>query len=372
MLIKGRYKILPIARRLRADTQYTGKGITIAFIDSGFYPHPDLTEPTNRILELVDITNPEAGPEDFLRPQVLSWHGMMTSVCCAGNGYLSEGYYKGLAPDAQVVLIKVMREGGRIEDENIYRGIEWAIANKDKHNIKILNISLGGNGQEGSRGDQINSAVEQAVQAGMVVVVAVGNTGANQIKPPASAPSAITVGGLDDKNTLQQEKYDMYWSSYGATSDGLHKPEIIAPAIWIALPILPGTDQFEEAALIDLLDGTRDQKRLREILAEHYVKVRLTPEVVGMSVRCIRRALNFRREENKYIAAHYKHGDGTSFAAPIVASIVAQMLEANPDLTPKQVKRILMKTAHRLPHVPAEQQGCGVVSQRRALRMAES
>ena len=59
--------------------------------------------------------------------------------------------------------------------------------------------------------------------------------------PPASAPSVLTVGGLDDKNRLAFAGYDMYHSSYGPTIDGLQKPEVIAPGIWVAAPILPGT-----------------------------------------------------------------------------------------------------------------------------------
>ena len=65
--------------------------------------------------------------------------------------------------------------------------------------------------------------------------------------------------------------------------------------------------------------------------------------------------------DNNVISGHYKHVDGTSFAAPIVASVAAQMLEANPALTPHEVKSILMRTARRLPHVPVDQQGWGVV-----------
>jgi serine protease AprX len=71
------------------------------------------------------------------------------------------------------------------------------------------------------------------------------------------------------------------------------------------------------------------------------------------------------------ISGAYKHVDGTSFAAPIVAAIAAQMLEANPRLKPRQVKRLLIATARRLPHVDIDRQGWGVVDPEAAVRAAE-
>ena len=75
------------------------------------------------------------------------------------------------------------------------------------------------------------------------------------------------------------------------------------------------------------------------------------------------------REEN-VITSHYKYVDGTSFASPIVASIIACMLEANPELTPQQVKRILIDTAERLPSIEVDRQGWGVVAPRKAVELA--
>ena len=75
---------------------------------------------------------------------------------------------------------------------------------------------------------------------------------------PASAPSVLTVGGLDDKNRLHRAGHDIYHGSYGPTIDGLQKPEVIAPAIWLAAPILPGTPTATEARLYTLpRDGAR-------------------------------------------------------------------------------------------------------------------
>ena len=83
--------ILPTGLRLDADPRYTGKGVTICFIDSGFYPHPDLVAYKNRIKAIVDIPNGCSLRQGDVAPS--SWHGMMTSVVCAGDGYLSNGFY---------------------------------------------------------------------------------------------------------------------------------------------------------------------------------------------------------------------------------------------------------------------------------------
>jgi len=91
------FVILPTALRVDANPKYTGKGVTICFIDSGFYLHPDLVKTNNRIKKIVDITRPRTHANYFSKPHNESWHGTMTSVVCAGDGYLSNGLYKGIA-----------------------------------------------------------------------------------------------------------------------------------------------------------------------------------------------------------------------------------------------------------------------------------
>ena len=91
-----------------------------------------------------------------------------------------------------------------------------------------------------------------------------------------------------------------------------------------------------------------------------------------MSADAIRDLVAGRLRDRKIVSAHYQHVDGTSFASPIVASIVAQMLEANPDLDPAAVKEILIRTAERIEGAPAERQGHGVVDAGRAIAAARS
>jgi serine protease AprX len=103
--------VLSTPLRLDAAERFTGKGVTIAFLDSGFYPHADLIEPDNRILAYQNMNAPDGEVASLWQPDVASWHGMMTSVVAAGNGHLSNGFYRGIAPEANVVLVKARAHG---------------------------------------------------------------------------------------------------------------------------------------------------------------------------------------------------------------------------------------------------------------------
>ena len=199
------------------------------------------------------------------------------------------------------------------------------------------------------------------MRAGVLVCAAVGNAGhlpGHPVMPPASAPSVLAVGGLDDKNQLAFEGYDLYHSSYGPTVDGLQKPEVIAPSIWLAAPILPGTPTAAQAQLLHLLEHAPSWE-LRDILALHQGVDPALDAARHLEAPLIRHLVEARLRDDNVISGHYKHVDGTSFAAPIVASVAAQMLEANPSLTPHGIRRSSIRTARRLPHVPVDQPGLG-------------
>jgi serine protease AprX len=161
----------------------------------------------------------------------------------------------------------------------------------------------------------------------------------------------------------------MYRSSYGPTIDGLQKPEVIAPGIWLAAPILPRTPTAEEAELYSRLDATSDEE-LQATIAENRGIDKDLDEAAELRIPLLRQFISIKLREGNVINQHYKYVDGTSFAAPIVSSIVACMLEANPKLTPPQIKRILIETAERVPDVEVDRQGWGVVSARRAVERA--
>jgi serine protease AprX len=367
---ENRFGIIPTPQRLGADSRYHGEGITIAFLDSGFYAHPDLTQPENRILKYIDITNPKDGDRQLYKPADQSWHGMQTTVAAAGNGYLSDKRYRGIASQARLVLVKVGSKRG-IEQENIEAGLKWVLENKDKYGIRIVNISLGGDDDVPYKDSAVDLAAEALVAAGVIVVVAAGNSGCTDspnLTPPGNSPSVITVGGYDDKNTpgssgaktLCDTAPAMYCSSFGHTADGILKPELLAPAIWVPAPLMPGTKVFERAqALWAIASAPRHaiNRRAREL----WEKADL-PELICEQLPPIIRAMVERTlDRHKVIHPKYQHVDGTSFAAPIITSVVAQMLEANPKLTPEVVKHILTSTAHRVPYFPRIRQGFGIL-----------
>jgi len=364
-------QLLTTPARVHANPNFAGRGVTVAFLDSGFYPHPDLIRPKNRILCHVDATGRvPVEKQSFKKPATTSWHGLMTSAICAGNGFMSNHLYRGLAEKAQLVLVKTGNPRGRgIRDRDISRALTWVLNNHKRFNIRIINISLGGDSPTTGKFTELDELVEEAVSYEMVVVVASGNTGHRIIVPPASAPSAITVGGLNDQNHLDPRYRRMYWSSYGRGINEVRKPDIIAPAIWLAAPMLPKTRTHNAALYFWRLAHASDSE-LSKLLESNYAQTRLSKKLFGSSLSESRLAIQEYMNEQKFIHPHYQHVDGTSMATPIVSGVVAQMLEANPSLKPAQVKEILMTTADPLNDAPAERQGGGTINAGRAVAAA--
>src|SRR6266478_8873418 len=319
--------VLPTPLRMDADERFTGCGVTVAFLDSGFYAHPDLTTPSNRILAYHSIFSEEGDKTSLETNDVASWHGMMTSVVAAGNGELGGGFYRGIASDANVVLVKIGRTG-RITEDQIRRGLEWVLAHHREHQIRVVNISAGGDFEESYLTNSLAQTVERCVGEGLTIVCAVGNAGhvpGHPVLPPASAPSCIAVGGLDDQNSTDRARRGMYRSSYGPTIDGLQKPEVIAPGIWVAAPILPGTKAAAQAELLSRLSAAPDAE-LRRLVEAHPGVDPVLDAAAALPPPLLRQLVVAKLRDNNVISGAYKHVDGTSFAAPIVAGVAAQML----------------------------------------------
>jgi len=359
--------ILPTPIRVKTNPKYSGKGVTICFIDSGFYLHPDLVKNKDRIKKIVDITNPKRTGKYFSQPHSESWHGTMTSVVCAGDGCLSNGLYKGIASDASLVLLKVMNDERKITTENITKALQWVKKNHVTFDIRIINMSLGDDATGVWANSEVDLLAEQLIEKGITIVAAAGNDDKASIKPPANAPNVIAVGGWDDNNCLNGDNNKLYHSSFGRTDDELYKPELIANAIWVAAPILPGTTEQKTAqALFELHQAINDE--LPEIFSKLYDRAGIDyNEDSNYDITIIRQKITDRIQKCKCISPHYMHVDGTSFAAPIVTSIIAQLLEINPHLTPAQIRIILFSTAKRLPGLPAEQQGYGIIHPGKAI-----
>lgn len=342
---------LPTPLRLHADPRYSGRGVTIALVDSGFYPHFDLTLPHNRIRAWVDAGRDPVQAHYYSAgdsPQwpgwnsgsSWQWHGLMTSVVAAGNGYLSYGLYRGLASEADLVLIQARDENGAISNETIGRALRWLAEHGPALGVRVVNLSVAGDVTYPLNENPVDQAVAALVEMGMVVVAAAGNDGVRRLAPPATAPQALTIGGIDDHSLFGHAAVTLWHSNYGESSSGASKPELVAPSIWVAAPILPGSKTAQEAE--ELFERRRAGDR------------RLEEQIKDM----------------KLITIHYQHVDGTSFAAPIVASAVACLLEANPKLTPALAGQILRATAYHIPGVPAERQGGGVLEAGRAVAAA--
>lgn len=378
---------MPTPLRVDAHPQYTGQGVTLAFLDSGFYPHPDLTNPKtgksrNRILCYADATGSEVAenllfdqrkfhrrPEVFFRPHWTSWHGTMTASVAAGSGRKSGNLYRGIASQARLVLVKTGNPSGRgISEADIQRALEWVIKNKERFDIRVVNISLGGDHPSIDRLSELDQVVEQAVAAGLVVVAAAGNSGEERLLPPASAPSAITVGGYDDRNSHDRHVWRMYHSSYGHSPNGARKPEILAPAIWLAAPMVPHTQVHRQGMWLWQVD--RVLKWVKKRLTSQTIRPIETVNKTSARISDYHRDVRSKMNKEKYIHPHYQHVDGTSMSAPIVTAVIAQMLEANPALTPLQVKRLLMISATQAPGLPFERRGAGLINSRRTVAAA--
>jgi serine protease AprX len=361
-----RPQVQSISSRLDHDPDVSGRGVVIGFVDSGFYPHPDLMHPVRRIKAYADATTDHPKGPEFFQPQPWTWHGTMTACCAAGNGYVSGGHYRGLAPEAEVVLIKASVDGGRILGQHVAHAIRFPLRHPHL-GIRVLNVSLGTRTDDPHAGDVL-AAVREVVAAGITVICAAGNAWGRAPTPPASSADAITVGGgVNDRGTRSKgDDGSLYPSSHGVVS-GVSKPDLLAPAIWVPAPMLPGTLTAREAQpLFQLLSV------LEEVTVEHgFSETRQggTPEE-RESVKALLEAVHARILRAKYLSPEYQHVDGTSFASPITAAVAAQMLEVCPTLQPHDVRRGLLETAQPVASVEAHVQGAGLLRPREAVAWA--
>jgi serine protease AprX len=268
----------------------------------------------------------------------------MTAVTAAGNGWQSRGLYKGLASEADVVLVQVRNRRGHITNAGIVRALNWLLANGPAMGVRVVNLSVAGEPVWPLAKNPVDQAVAALVEAGMIVVAAVGNDGHRKLIPPATAPEALTIGGLDDQNTFDHSHEKLWQSSYGLGSDDLPKPELVAPSIWLAAPLLPDSEIAREASLLF------NQRDSRFVNHNDQIESRIA--------------------ELKLVTPHYQHVEGTSFAAPLVASVVGCMLQANPALTPSQVRGLLLAAARPVPGAPRHQQGAGALDAGQAVALA--
>ncbi|GLZ77890.1 serine protease [Actinorhabdospora filicis] len=269
---------------------YTGKGVTVAVLDSGYDPtHPDLA---GHVTAAKDFTGTS--------PEAIDGHGHGTHVAStvAGSGAASGGKYKGVAPDAKLLIAKVCSNAGECADSDIIAGLQWAAEN----GASVVNLSLGGNPTDGT--DPLSTAVNEITErTGMLVVVASGNFGCREcVGNPGSADKALTVGSVTKQDTLSD------FSSQGPrVGDGALKPDLAAPGTAITAARAKGTAMG-------------------------------TPVGDG-----------------------YTTADGTSMASPHVAGAAALLKQVHPDWTAARLKAALMSSAKGLTDLDVFQQGAGRV-----------
>jgi serine protease AprX len=296
---------------------YTGKGVGLAVIDSGIHPLQDFDD---RIVKFVDMTKGKEEPYDPYG------HGTYVTGIAAGSGAASSGLYRGVAPGADIISLRITTVAEAI------KAIQWATENKDEYNIRVMNLSLGDYPIESYKDCPWSQAAEKAWDAGIVVVAAAGNEGPERgsINTPGINPKIITVGYMDDKNTPDfSDDTIPEGTSRGPTiPDGLQKPDVVAPGVGIHGPIPPNS-KMEEL------------NRLAGIDIPNYDTS--SPE--------------------SNLSTKYSVSTGSSASTPLVAGLAAVLFEANPNLSPDDIKDIIKSTAiDYIPGATPEQQGSGVIS----------
>ncbi|MBV9760002.1 MAG: S8 family peptidase [Acidobacteriaceae bacterium] len=319
------------------SSSYTGTGIGVAVIDSGISSQvQDLgnangqTDPAHsRVVYaenfLVPATNPD-GSRNNAHYQTNDGYGHGTHVAgiIGGNGFLSSGpssltTFKGIAPTVNLIDLQALDANGDGSDSTVIAAIEEAIDLKSKYNIRVINLSLGRPVYESFALDPLCQAAEQAWKAGIVVVVAAGNDGRDNsfnnngygtIDAPGNDPYVITVGAMNAKFTpFQGDDVITTYTSRGPTMiDHIVKPDLVAPGNHVS----------------SLLDNTG-------YLSKTYPQNVVNPLV------------------------YLSHGggqsylvlNGTSMATGVVSGAAADLLSANPSLTPDQVKAVLMLSANK-------------------------
>jgi serine protease AprX len=282
----------------------TGSGVGVAVIDTGIAGDlPDFStssrDSTSRVVASV-ATNPYAKNEGDSYG-----HGTHVAGIIAGNGMNRpardslHGDYAGIAPDADLVNVKIADENGSATVLDAIYGLQFIIDKKDDYNIRVANLSFESASTDSYKIDPLDAAAEAAWFNGIVVVAAAGNRGSasDAVKhAPGNDPYVITVGAADDHGTdTIGDDNVASWSSRGKTQDGYAKPDVVAPGARIVSTLAPDSD------------------------------------FASLCPTCI-------------IGGQYIRASGTSMAAPVVAGAVADLLEAHPSWTPNQVKGVIMAT----------------------------
>lgn len=305
-----------------------GTGIGVAVIDSGIYSTPDLMyfnttthQFASRIVYSQNFVNGSSDADDQYG------HGTHVAGIIAGAGWASAGplfshQFKGVAPNVNLINLRVLDQNGQGTDSAVIAAIEKAIELKSQFNIRVINLSLGRQIYESYTVDPLCQAVEAAWKAGIVVVAAAGNEGRNNnagtngygtIAAPGNDPYVITVGAMNSQHTPSRSDDTMTsYSSKGPTAlDHIIKPDLVAPGNQVISLRAP-----------------------HSLLADKYPSLDVN----------LSEYLNF---VFNAVSPTYMRLSGTSMATPVVSGAAALMLQQDSTLSPDTVKARLMKTASK-------------------------
>jgi serine protease AprX len=309
----------------------TGAGVAIAILDSGIATHTALD---SRVIARVNMVTDEPGVtgDPF-------GHGTHIAGIAAGNRtaatYVTSAFSGGSAPAARLVDVRVLGAGGAGRTSDVMAGIDWVIDNRAVYNIRVINLSLGHPITEPSATDPLCQAVVRAVSAGITVVVSAGNYGLTStgaavlggVTSPGNSPAALTVGAIDTKGTLDTSDDEVapYSSKGPARYEIVVKPDVVAP-------------------------GTR----IVSLEAQHSYISRTYPQwhIAGTN-------------KNAYLRL-----SGTSMATAVVSGGAALLLNAEPSLTPAQVKMAMQMGARFMPDAGLVGAGTGSVNFAQSLKIA--
>lgn len=201
-----------------------GKGIGVAVLDTGISDHPDFE---GRILAISDMRKEKKFPYD------INGHGTHVAGIIGGSGKLSQGIYRGMAPQCNLVMVRVLDEKGDGDIETVIRGIRWIQEHRELYNIRVVNISVG---TLPHRGDKVElrliEEVERLWDDGLTVVAAAGNYGPEwgSITIPGVSKKIITVGSSNDEDEVEGNwNLRKSYSGRGPTSECVVKPDLLAP-----------------------------------------------------------------------------------------------------------------------------------------------
>ena len=202
----------------------TGDGVVGAVLDSGISTHPDFGD---RIIYFKDFINGRQSPYDD------EGHGTHVTGIICGNGKLSRGMMKGIAPKTKIVALKVLNEKGMGKECDVIEGLHWIVDNGRDYGINVVNISFGTLGNDKEENKRLLDEVELLWDLGYVVVAAAGNNGPgpSSISTPGDCKKIITVGADNDNlKMIVNGKVTYHYSGRGPTKQCILKPDIVAPA----------------------------------------------------------------------------------------------------------------------------------------------